>query len=159
MSTARGPLEYPSSTPECPSSTHWGTAGAGASNIVFSNGLYDPWSSGGVLRNLSDTVRTKASVLQPCLQYCCDVAALQCCNGAMVQPYYNTVATPRVQWGNPTSPVRVLSSTVGVVVDVLEVARCHQHWVVASMWPLSSVHCCTPPVAWYMLLVYNVAYL
>lgn len=28
----------------------------GASNIVFSNGLYDPWSSGGVLKNVSETV-------------------------------------------------------------------------------------------------------
>jgi len=27
----------------------------GASNIVFSNGLYDPWSSGGVLKDVSDT--------------------------------------------------------------------------------------------------------
>merc|ERR1712217_250406 len=29
---------------------------AGATNIVFSNGLYDPWSSGGVLKNISDSV-------------------------------------------------------------------------------------------------------
>jgi lysosomal Pro-X carboxypeptidase len=29
---------------------------AGASNIVFSNGLYDPWSSGGVLQNASNGV-------------------------------------------------------------------------------------------------------
>eukprot|EP00927_Polykrikos_kofoidii_P017959 TRINITY_DN18248_c0_g1_i1.p1 TRINITY_DN18248_c0_g1~~TRINITY_DN18248_c0_g1_i1.p1 ORF type:complete len:515 (-),score=64.31 TRINITY_DN18248_c0_g1_i1:127-1671(-) len=28
---------------------------AGASNIVFSNGLYDPWSSGGVLKDVSDS--------------------------------------------------------------------------------------------------------
>jgi len=29
---------------------------AGATNIVFSNGLYDPWSSGGVVNNVSDSV-------------------------------------------------------------------------------------------------------
>merc|ERR1712151_1153939 len=29
---------------------------AGASNIVFSNGLYDPCSSGGVVKNVSDSV-------------------------------------------------------------------------------------------------------
>jgi len=29
---------------------------AGASNIVYSNGLYDPWSSGGVLEDVSESV-------------------------------------------------------------------------------------------------------
>jgi lysosomal Pro-X carboxypeptidase len=27
------------------------------SNVVFSNGLYDPWHGGGVLKDLSDTVK------------------------------------------------------------------------------------------------------
>eukprot|EP00747_Dinoflagellata_sp_TGD_P070559 gnl/TRDRNA2_/TRDRNA2_156645_c1_seq1.p1 gnl/TRDRNA2_/TRDRNA2_156645_c1~~gnl/TRDRNA2_/TRDRNA2_156645_c1_seq1.p1 ORF type:complete len:266 (-),score=33.79 gnl/TRDRNA2_/TRDRNA2_156645_c1_seq1:22-819(-) len=35
---------------------------AGASNIVFSNGLYDPWSSGGVVTNIS---KTAVSVIIP----------------------------------------------------------------------------------------------
>ena len=46
--------------------TRWGwlntTYGAGnvegATNIVFANGDYDPWHSGGILHNVSDTVRS-----------------------------------------------------------------------------------------------------
>ena len=34
----------------------FGGLASSASNIVFSNGDYDPWSSGGVRSNLSDTV-------------------------------------------------------------------------------------------------------
>ncbi len=34
-----------------------------ASNIVFSDGLYDPWSSGGVLRDVSATAVAVASGL------------------------------------------------------------------------------------------------
>lgn len=33
---------------------------AGLSNVVFSNGLYDPWHLGGVLNDLSDSVKVRA---------------------------------------------------------------------------------------------------
>jgi len=38
--------------------THWGgwTAIAATSNIIFSNGLLDPWHTSGVLQSLSDTL-------------------------------------------------------------------------------------------------------
>lgn len=31
------------------------------SNVVFSNGLYDPWHGGGVLQDLSDTVKVRVA--------------------------------------------------------------------------------------------------
>ncbi|PNH10179.1 Dipeptidyl peptidase 2 [Tetrabaena socialis] len=42
--------------PEWSATTYGGTDYRYASNIVFSNGLYDPWSAFGVLSNASDSV-------------------------------------------------------------------------------------------------------
>lgn len=35
---------------------YWGSQLESASNIIFSNGLLDPWHRGGVLKSISDTV-------------------------------------------------------------------------------------------------------
>ncbi|XP_038055559.1 lysosomal Pro-X carboxypeptidase-like [Patiria miniata] len=42
--------------PDWPIVQYWGKNISAASNIVFSNGLLDPWSAGGVLKSISDTV-------------------------------------------------------------------------------------------------------
>ncbi|XP_056646416.1 lysosomal Pro-X carboxypeptidase-like [Diorhabda sublineata] len=43
--------------PNVPIREYGGKEIGAASNIIFSNGLLDPWSSGGVLRNINDDVR------------------------------------------------------------------------------------------------------
>ena len=41
--------------------TQWGGRQLSTlSNVVFSNGLYDPWHGGGVLEDLSDSVKVRA---------------------------------------------------------------------------------------------------
>lgn len=44
--------------------TEWGGHNlATLSNVVFSNGLYDPWHGGGVLEDLSDSVKVCCAAL------------------------------------------------------------------------------------------------
>ncbi|XP_033632397.1 lysosomal Pro-X carboxypeptidase-like [Asterias rubens] len=47
---------YQTPRPEWSIIQFWGKSIRTASNIVFSNGLLDPWSSGGVLKSISDTL-------------------------------------------------------------------------------------------------------
>ncbi|XP_022084532.1 lysosomal Pro-X carboxypeptidase-like [Acanthaster planci] len=42
--------------PDWPIIQYWGKNISAASNIVFSNGLLDPWSGGGVLKSISDSL-------------------------------------------------------------------------------------------------------